>query len=238
VATSNALAQQIAAMQAEMIPQIPEEALNTMMAATQALVATGLADKALNAGQTCPDFELKNAHGNIVSLDQQLKNGPQVISFYRGAWCPYCNLEIKALKENLPAFRQLGADLIAISPQIPNKSLAQEDELNLEFEVLSDTDNQLARQFGLVFTLPEEIQEFMMRLKLTLRITMVITNLNCPSLQLTSLMVIKKFVTPLSMPITHNDWSHPLLSKSYKNCNTLKKHGPVGRVAFPNPTIQ
>jgi len=158
VATSNALAQQIAAMQAEMIPQIPEEALSTMMAATQALVDTGLADKALNAGQTCPDFELKNAHGNNISLDEQLKNGPQVISFYRGAWCPYCNLEIRALKENLPAIRQLGADLIAISPQIPDKSLAQEDELKLEFEVLSDTDNLLARQFGLVFTLPEEIQ--------------------------------------------------------------------------------
>lgn len=158
MATPNALAQQITAMQAEMIPQIPDEALNTMMAATQALVDTGLADKALNAGQTCPDFELKNAHGNIVSLDEQLKNGPQVISFYRGAWCPYCNLEIRALKENLSAFRQLGADLIAISPQIPDKSLAQEDELKLEFEVLSDTDNQLARQFGLVFTLPEEIQ--------------------------------------------------------------------------------
>ncbi len=158
MATSNALAQQIAAMQAEMIPQIPEEALSTMMAATQALVDTGLADKALNAGQACPDFELKNAHGNNISLDEQLKNGPQVISFYRGAWCPYCNLEIRALKENLPAFRQLGADLIAISPQIPDKSLAQEDELKLEFEVLSDTDNLLARQFGLVFTLPEEIQ--------------------------------------------------------------------------------
>ncbi len=156
--TSNALAQQIAAMQAEMIPQIPEETLNTMMLATQALVGTGLADKALNAGQTCPDFELKNAHGNIVSLDEQLKNGPQVISFYRGAWCPYCNLEIRALKESLPAFRQLGAELIAISPQVPDKSLAQEEELKLEFEVLSDTDNLLARQFGLVFTLPEEIQ--------------------------------------------------------------------------------
>ncbi len=158
MATTSALSQQIAAMQAEMIPQIPEEALNTMMATTQALVDTGLADNALNVGQTCPDFELKNAHGHIVSLDEQLKNGPQVISFYRGAWCPYCNLEIRALKENLPGFRQLGADLIAISPQIPDKSLAQEDELKLEFEVLSDTDNQLARQFGLVFTLPEEIQ--------------------------------------------------------------------------------
>jgi peroxiredoxin len=159
VTTSNALAKQIATMQAEMIPQIPEATLSTMLAATQALVDTGQAAKALNVGEACPDFELNNAHGKNVSLGEQLKNGPRVISFYRGAWCPYCNLEIRALKEALPAFRQHGADLIAISPQIPDKSLSQTEELKLEFEVLSDTDNQLARQFGLVFTLPESIRE-------------------------------------------------------------------------------
>ena len=158
MATSNTLASQIAAMQAEMIPQIPEAALDTMMSATQALIDTGQASKALNVGETCPDFALNNAQGNSVSLHEQLKNGPLVISFYRGAWCPYCNLEIRALKEALAAFRQQGADLIAISPQLPDKSLSQTEELKLEFEVLSDIDNQLARQFGLVFTLPESIR--------------------------------------------------------------------------------
>jgi peroxiredoxin len=158
VTTPNALANQIAAMQAEMIPQIPEAALETMVAATQSLIESGLAGKALNTGETIPGFELTNALGKKVSLDEQLKNGPLVISFYRGAWCPYCNLEIRALKEALPAFRQRGADLIAISPQLPDKSLSQTQELQLEFEVLSDIDNQLARQFGLVFTLPESIQ--------------------------------------------------------------------------------
>lgn len=157
--TSNTLANQIAAMQAEMLPQIPEAALNTMMAATQSLVDSGLAGRALKTGESCPDFELDNAHGNSVSLDEQLKHGPLVISFYRGAWCPYCNLEIRALKDALPALRQHGANLIAVSPQLPDKSLSQTEELKLEFEVLSDIDNQLARQFGLVFTLPESIRE-------------------------------------------------------------------------------
>jgi peroxiredoxin len=158
MATSGSLANQIAAMQAEMLPQIPEETLNAMMAATQNLADTGLAEKALNVGDIFPDFELGNAHGVSVRLAEQLKNGPQVISFYRGAWCPYCNLEIKALKENLDAFRKRGADLVAISPQLPDKSLSQADELKLEFEVLSDIGNQIAREAGLVFTLPEEIQ--------------------------------------------------------------------------------
>jgi peroxiredoxin len=158
MAASESLANRIAAMQAEMIPQIPEDALNTMMAATQKLIDSGQVETALNVGDTCPDFELNNAHGNRVDLGEQLKNGPQIISFYRGAWCPYCNLEINALKENLDAFRKHGADLIAVSPQVPDKSLSQTNELKLEFEVLSDIGNKIARQFGLVFTLPEEIR--------------------------------------------------------------------------------
>lgn len=159
MASSESLSARITALQTEMLPQIPETALNTMMAATQKLVASGQAEKALNVGDTCPDFELNNAHGVSISLSEQLKNGPRVISFYRGAWCPYCNLEIHALKENLGAFRKHGADLIAISPQVPEKSLSQTKELNLEFEVLSDLSNQVAKQFGLVFSLEPDIRQ-------------------------------------------------------------------------------
>ncbi len=137
MANAESLSSRIAAMQAEMIPQIPETALNTMMAATQKLVASGQAEKALGVGDTCPDFELNNAHGISINLGEQLKKGPRILSFYRGAWCPYCNLEINALKQSLGAFRKYGADLIAISPQIPEKSLSQTSELNLEFDVLS-----------------------------------------------------------------------------------------------------
>lgn len=158
MAISESLSSQIVALQAEMIPQIPEKALNTMMAATQKLIDSGLAEKALSVGDTCPDFKLNNAHGVSISLSEQLKNGTQIISFYRGAWCPYCNLEIKALKESLGAFQNLGADLIAISPQLPDKSFSQTNELNLEFEVLSDLSNQVAKQFGLVFTLEQDIR--------------------------------------------------------------------------------
>ena len=79
-----------------------------------------------------------------------------VISFYRGAWCPYCNLEIRALAEHLPAIREQGADLLAISPQVVSKAEQQASELALPFAVLSDAGNQVARRFGLVFALPEQ----------------------------------------------------------------------------------
>jgi len=159
MATADSLAKQITALQDEMIPQIPADALTAMMAATKTLAESRQAENALKAGDTCPDFELSNANGSNIRLSEQLKNGPQVISFYRGAWCPYCSLEIKALRDNLDAFRQHGADLIAISPQIPDKSSGQVNELNLDFEVLSDPGNQIAKQFGLVFSLGKDIQD-------------------------------------------------------------------------------
>jgi len=158
MSTSDFLASQIAALQAEMIPNIPQDTLSTMMSATQTLADSGQAEKALNVGDTCPDFELGNAQGVKVSLSEQLKSGPAVISFYRGAWCPYCNLEIHALKNILDGFRQHGAELLAISPQVPDKSLSQINDLNLEFEVLSDIGNEIAKQFGLVFTVSPELR--------------------------------------------------------------------------------
>jgi peroxiredoxin len=158
MSASDSLAGQIAALQAEMIPNIPQDTLSTMMSATQTLADSRQAEKALNVGDVCPDFELGNAHGVKVRLSEQLKSGPAVISFYRGAWCPYCNLEIHALKNNLDTFRQHGADLIAISPQVPDKSLPQVNDLDLEFEVLSDIGNEIAKQFGLVFTVSPELR--------------------------------------------------------------------------------
>ena len=81
-----------------------------------------------------------------------------MISFYRGAWCPYCNLEINALQQCLPEITAAGAQLVAISPQTPDKSADQVTNSKLTFEVLSDINNELARECGLVFTLPESLR--------------------------------------------------------------------------------
>ena len=145
-------------MQEEMIPNIPAEALNTMMAATEKLVKSGLAEKAKKRGERAPDFILKNFNGEEVSSAALLREGPLVISFYRGAWCPYCNLELKALENIMAKIKKLGANLVAVSPNLSEKSSQFVAENPFSFEILSDEGNRVADRFGLVFTLAEEIR--------------------------------------------------------------------------------
>ncbi len=152
------LAADIKAFQDKLIPTIPEETMATLMSELQQLVATGLAEKALKTGDKFPDFELPNANNQALTLQSLCAKGPVVLSFYRGAWCPYCNLEINALQQRLPEISKAGGQLVAISPQTPDKSEDQVRRTNLSFEVLSDVGNKLARQARLVFTLPESLR--------------------------------------------------------------------------------
>jgi peroxiredoxin len=152
------LANQITAFQNKFIPTIPEETLNLLMSELQTLIRKGLAEQAVNVGSKFPDFALPNADNTNVPLSTLLKKGPLVISFYRGAWCPYCNLEINALQSRLADIQAAGAQLIAISPQTPDKSSDQVNTSKLTFDVLSDSNNKLAKQCGLVFTLPESLR--------------------------------------------------------------------------------
>lgn len=152
------LAEKIQAFQAEMIPGIPEETLNTMIAELQTLINNGLAESAKNTGDRLPAFKLPNANNEHLDSDSLLSGGPLVVSFYRGAWCPYCNLEINALQQRLADINAAGAQLIAISPQTPDKSLDQVSRSQLDFEVLSDIGNKLAKECGLVFTLPQPLR--------------------------------------------------------------------------------
>ncbi len=154
----SSLQEAIDAFQQEMLPQISDNVAATMQAAMTDLKQSGLENNAKTTGDICPDFTLPNADKKAVSLDALLEKGPVVISFYRGAWCPYCNLEINALQAKLAAIQSQGASLIAITPQLPDKSLEQIKEKSLGFEILSDQKNRLARQFGLVFTLPETLR--------------------------------------------------------------------------------
>ena len=156
--TNTLLAKDIQAFQDSFIPTIPEETLNTLMSELQGLMASGLKENALSQNATFPAFDLVNANNDSRSLATFLEKGPLVISFYRGAWCPYCNLEINALQKRLPEITALGAQLIAISPQTPDKSVDQITNAKLTFEVLSDVGNSLAKTCGLVFTLPESLR--------------------------------------------------------------------------------
>ena len=118
---------------------------------------TGILDKALNVGSKAKDFTLSNAKGDTVNLYQLLENGPVILTWYRGGWCPYCNLTLRYLQEEIPRFEKYGAQLVALSPEVPDQSLNTQEKNNLEFEVLSDVDNKVGINYGVVYDLPIEI---------------------------------------------------------------------------------
>ncbi|MCG6937869.1 MAG: AhpC/TSA family protein [Gammaproteobacteria bacterium] len=155
---STYLADSIKSFQDEIIPTIPQNSLNIMMSELEALIAAGIAENSMNKGDFFPEFVLPNANNDLRSLNNFLSHGPLVISFYRGAWCPYCNLEINALQKSLPDIIAAGGQLVAISPQTPDKSADQISISRLTFEVLSDAGNKLAKDCGLVFALPEALR--------------------------------------------------------------------------------
>jgi peroxiredoxin len=139
--------------------KIPAETHEIMNKGIQQLTEQGLAKNALQVGDKMIDFTLQNATNEPVSLSNQLKNGKVIISFYRGGWCPYCNMELKALQDILPELDKINVSLLAISPETPDNSLTTSEKNKLSFEVLSDIDNELAKKIGLVFQMPEELRE-------------------------------------------------------------------------------
>ena len=127
------LATDLASANAANRARIPDSALEVMDAAT-----AGTAIDELAVGETAPDFTLPNATGEPVTLSTALEDGPVILSFYRGGWCPYCNLELRALQSALSDLEDAGATLIAVSPQTPDASLTTAEKNDLEFAVLSD----------------------------------------------------------------------------------------------------
>ncbi|MFL5626658.1 MAG: peroxiredoxin-like family protein [Ktedonobacteraceae bacterium] len=134
---------------------VPEEMAKQVNSHIEQLIKSGAAEFALKEDEQAPDFTLPDALGQPVTLSQLLTQGPVIIIFYRGQWCPYCNLELRAYQKALTQVQELGATLVAISPQTPDHSLSTMERQGLAFAVLSDVGNQVARQFGLVFTLDE-----------------------------------------------------------------------------------
>jgi peroxiredoxin len=133
--------------------------LESMSRATAELIAGGQAQRAVQAGDRAPDFVLSDPDGNPVSSRELLAKGPLVVSFYRGVWCPYCNLDLQALEATLPEITVRGASLVAISPQTaPNSRKSQRDN-KLSFPILSDVRSEIANRFGIRFALPDYLME-------------------------------------------------------------------------------
>jgi peroxiredoxin len=136
-----------------------KEALDIMHRATNELIESGQAQRAKKAGDAAPDFTLLDPDGKPVSSRELLAKGPLVISFYRGVWCPYCNLDLQALEMALPEILSRGASLVAISPQTaPNSRKSQRDN-RLSFPIVSDSNSEVANALGIRFALPDYLVE-------------------------------------------------------------------------------
>jgi peroxiredoxin len=135
----------------------PAEALDVMHRATAALIESGQAQRARRAGDIAPEFTLHDPDDKEVSSRDLLAKGPLVVSFYRGVWCPYCNLELQALQATLPEIVARGASLVAISPQTAPNSRKSQRENKLSFPILSDARSEVANAFGIRFALPDEL---------------------------------------------------------------------------------
>ncbi len=120
---------------------------------------SGVTDKALKVGDKAPDFELPGASGKKVKLSERLARGPVVVTWYRGGWCPYCNIALRGFHKSLPEIRAAGASLVAISPETPDNSMTTAEKNHLDFDVLSDRGNKVAHAYGVAYKIPRVIAE-------------------------------------------------------------------------------
>ena len=151
-----------------LVEQLGEETLSIFDRDAAAMGAVPPYAGALEVGAAAPPFTLPDTWGAEVSLSELLTLGPVVLVFYRGAWCPYCNLQLAAFQRALTEIEDAGATLVAVSPQTPDESLTVAERHALDYQVLSDVGNVVASQYGLVFTVPDAVTETMGRLGLSL----------------------------------------------------------------------
>ena len=155
---SKTLAEQTQETVAAFIGGLTADVQQTVGEVFERLLNSNITDQAKSIGDIAPDFALPNVSGGQTRLSELLANGPVVISFYRGGWCPFCNLEFKALHDKLPEIKALGATLVGISPETLAVSKQTVLDHQLEFEVLSDEANHVARDYGLVMVVDEAIR--------------------------------------------------------------------------------
>ncbi len=140
------------------IASLPQDVQQTVMEAMQRLLASSEADEAKGVGDQAPDFTLPGAGGGNISLAEQLARGPVVLSFYRGGWCPFCDLEFKALHDKLEEITNAGATLIGVAPETIENTIQTKNAKGIQFELCSDEGNRVANEYGLVITVDEALR--------------------------------------------------------------------------------
>jgi peroxiredoxin len=152
------LKEQLAEYRAGWYKRVPPERQAIMQRHIDQLRRGAIAHTMLKVGDRAPAVVLKNVNGETVDVSMLLKDGPVIVTFYRGGWCPYCNLELKAYQEILPDIAAAGASLVAISPEKPDNTLSTAEKNALAFEVLSDIGQKVGRAFGLVYEFSDELK--------------------------------------------------------------------------------
>jgi peroxiredoxin len=156
-------------MQAAAAEHLPPEVIEVFNRNIQNLLDEGVPADVVAVGDTLAPFTLDDAMGSSVSLDELTENGPAVLVFYRGGWCPYCNLALRTYqRELIPELSKFGARLVAISPQSPDQSLSTVEKAELDFTVLSDPSNRVAKSVGIVFQQAADVLEAQKNLGLDL----------------------------------------------------------------------
>ncbi|MET0116192.1 MAG: peroxiredoxin-like family protein [Sedimenticola sp.] len=138
--------------------KLPAATQQVLQDASRRLMDSDYGVQALRSGDACVDFTLPDSHGRGVNLKQLLNIGPVVLSFYRGSWCPYCNLEIRALAGALPEITAAGARLVAVSPELPEHNRFDTGEIGPGLDLLCDRGNRIARQYGLLMEVYETLR--------------------------------------------------------------------------------
>lgn len=136
-----------------LVTQLPAEVLEVFGKSIQDFKTENIEKNSIKIGEKFPDFSLPNTCDKIINLKELLKKGKVIAAFFRGSWCPYCNLQLKALQEHLKEITERMATLVAISPQIPDYNEELKVNHHLDFELLTDKDNALSKDLGISFEL-------------------------------------------------------------------------------------
>jgi peroxiredoxin len=134
---------------------VPPETQDAARSVIEEIRASSIHERVLRPGMEAPSFELPDQNHLPVSFTALLKLGRLVVMFFRGRWCPFCIAQLEAMNEVAASIRRLGAELVAISPQTVHQSSLMRDQHRLDFAILSDSENRVARSFGLVYGVPE-----------------------------------------------------------------------------------
>lgn len=153
------LNEQAEALKRQFLEQTDPAIAERVGSGLERLVEAHPAGNALGVGEHAPDFALRDVRGGIVKLSEHLARGPVVLSFYRGGWCPFCSLELRAWRHCLDRVHDLGAELIAVSPEAADRARSAVEEQGFDFPVATDADQDVAAAYGLVFELPEPARE-------------------------------------------------------------------------------